>query len=203
MGATALHALDGLSDAIVRLCLPDKSTSEIYSSPLAAADFDNDGHPDGALLLRNGNRAQVEVCFGSRRVWLVTVTSSLLHLDISTKDVNEDGSPDLELEDAFSHQSLFIWLNDGYGHFYTAPTKDYPSEPRCHGPKFTRPRLNRQFGALAESSRVRSQRTVGYLDRQTLVLSGPLFRRMSVRVIALADPSRNLVRGSPVLSSLS
>ena len=198
-GATALHALDGLSDAIARLRLPGGSTRELYSSQLATADFDNDGHPDGALLLRNGNRAQVEVSFGSHRVWRATVTSSPLHLDISTKDVNEDGSPDLELEDAFSHQSLFIWLNNGNGHFHAVPTKDYPLGPQGHGPKLTRPLLDKQFGVLEESSRVRCRYTVGYLDRQTPVPSPSQFRRKSVRVIAMADASPNLVRGSPVL----
>jgi hypothetical protein len=36
-------------------------TEGLFGPPLATADFDHDGHPDGALLLRSRNSFRIEV----------------------------------------------------------------------------------------------------------------------------------------------
>ena len=38
-------------------------------------------------------------------------------LTISAQDVNQDGIPDLIVEQAFTHKRIQVWLNDGHGKF--------------------------------------------------------------------------------------
>ncbi len=130
----ALHAQDGLSAALSRLNACDLSSAFLGPS-IAAADFNNDTHPDGAVLLRSENTFHIEVHFRFHQVSRITFASDLPALAISALDVNHDGTPDLVVEEPFSHRPVFIWLNDGYGSFQPAHVEDYPTvdENFCRG----------------------------------------------------------------------
>lgn len=124
---STLHAQDGLSEAFSRLDSVRDLSSEIIGPAVATADFNKDTHPDGAVLIRNNNTFQIEVHFRFRKVSKITFASKFPTLAISAFDVNHDGNPDLIVEEPFSRQRLFVWLNDGSGSFHSANAKDYPS----------------------------------------------------------------------------
>lgn len=122
---SALHAQDGLSAALSCLNSWDPS-SALLGPSIATADFNNDTHPDGAVLLHSDNTFRIEVHFRYQQVSRITFASNLSALAISALDVDHDGTPDLVVEEPFSHQPLFIWLNDGYGSFHSVHVEDYP-----------------------------------------------------------------------------
>ena len=202
IAATALHAQDGWRDAVLRLQSSYLRSSGPFGLSLVTADFNHDGHPDGALLLRSGNRAQIEVYFRSHQVRRFSFPSNLADLAISARDVNEDGSPDLVIESPFCHRALFVWLNDGSGEFNAGSVIDYPPDPEGAYREVVSSLQDWDRSALTESSRMRTRHSPGYLDRQTSVPSAISFIGESVRIPRLAHNSPNLVRGSPVLISL-
>ena len=124
---TALHAQDGLSDGFSRLDFSCGISSGLLGPSIATADFNNDTHPDAAVLLRSNHSFLIEVHFRFRQVRRITFASNFPTLAISAFDVNHDGSPDLIVEEPFSRHRLFIWLNDGYGSFHPAHVEDYPA----------------------------------------------------------------------------
>jgi hypothetical protein len=138
-GVSSLQAQDGLGDAFSRLNSTGVITNTLIGPAVATADFDNDRHPDGAILFRRNNAFQIEVHFRSARVSTITFASRLTKLAISAFDVNHDGSLDLVVEEPFSHQRLFIWLNDGYGSFRSAHPDDYPAQSADSYRNFGRP----------------------------------------------------------------
>jgi hypothetical protein len=102
------------------------------SSQIAAADFDNDQNPDGAILLEtgilNGTRAfRIEFHLTASKNMGITFCSAESGLAISAVDVNQDGAPDIVIENAFTHRRLQVFLNDGHGAFRKARAEDYPS----------------------------------------------------------------------------
>jgi hypothetical protein len=127
----AVKAQDGLHGALSR----DAKTAHLLpelSSQIAAADFDNDQKPDGALLVEtgvlNGTRAfQIELHLTAAKNIGITFSSAETGLAISALDVNQDGAPDIIVEKAFTHQRLQVFLNDGHGVFREARAEDYPS----------------------------------------------------------------------------
>jgi hypothetical protein len=127
-GAPALHAQDGLADAFLRLNSACVLTNTFLNPAIATADFDNDTHPDGAILFRSNNTFEIEVHFHSARVSRIKFASRFPKLAISAFDVNNDGAPDLVVADPFSRQRLFVWLNDGYGSFHSAHAEDFPAQ---------------------------------------------------------------------------
>jgi len=127
----ALKAQDGLSGALNvgeqrRISLPD------HSPQVAAADFDDDEKPDGAILreagLLNGERAfRIEIHLTAGANDSITFSSNESGLSISALDVNSDGAPDIVIERSFTHERLQIYLNDGHGAFHKVRVEDYPS----------------------------------------------------------------------------
>jgi hypothetical protein len=122
-----LHAQDGLSDVFSRLNFSYDLNSSLLGPSIATADFNRDTHPDGAVLLRSKNTFRIEVHFRFTRTRSITFDSNLHALAIAALDVNHDGTPDLVVEEPFSHRRLFIWLNDGNGFFHSARVNDYPA----------------------------------------------------------------------------
>jgi hypothetical protein len=103
-----------------------------------AADFDNDRRPDGAVLLdavqlegQQLFRIRLYIASGQDRE--LTFQSNETALAISALDVNQDGLPDLIVEQVFTHKRLQVWLNDGHGRFRQARVEDFPpfSEAPC------------------------------------------------------------------------
>src|SRR5579872_7222300 len=106
----ALQAQDGLRGALSRGA---KSGQAFAGRPaqIAAADFDDDQAPDGAILLEtgslNGQRSfRVEVHATAAANSAITFSSEENGLAISALDVNQDGAPDIVIEKAFTHQRL-------------------------------------------------------------------------------------------------
>jgi hypothetical protein len=122
-----LHADDGLSDALSRLNSSGEPNSVLVGPLIATADFNRDAHPDGAVLLRSRNTFHIEVHFRLNRKSNLAFDSNLRALAIAAFDVNHDGTPDLVVEEPFSHRRLFIWLNDGKGFFHSARVDDFPA----------------------------------------------------------------------------
>ena len=121
----SLQAQDGLVDAFARLHTVSVPRSEILGTALATADFNNDSHPDGAVLFRDNSTFRIEVHFRFGQVTRIEFASPIPTLAISACDVNHDGNVDLVVEEPFSHQRLFVWLNDGSGFFHSANDVDH------------------------------------------------------------------------------
>lgn len=126
-----LRAQDGLRGALspnrgyVRL-------ASVFGGEVAAADFDRDERPDGAVLVdagqRHGEKAfHIEFHLTARPNVTIDFSSTETGLAISTLDVNRDGAPDIVLEKVFTHKRLKVYLNDGYGKFQNAPPDAFPS----------------------------------------------------------------------------
>jgi len=135
----ALKAQDGLQGAL-SVGSPTARAFAERSPQVAAADFDNDQKPDGALLLEagflNGKRAfRIELHITGGTNDAISFTSSDPGLAISAVDVNWDGEPDIVVEKAFTHERVQVFLNDGHGSFHRARTGDYPASdptaPAC------------------------------------------------------------------------
>ena len=129
--APTLWAQDGLTGGLFH---HDRLT-QILNSPfgpkLAAADFDNDHKPDAALLLDGGivdghrtYRIELHVTAGSNSA--LTFASAEPSLVVSSLDVNRDGTPDLVVEQVFTHKRIQVWLNDGHGNFSAVRLEDFP-----------------------------------------------------------------------------
>ena len=129
-------------DALGRALSEAGKTHNLLSSSLeqkfVAADFDNDLLPDGAVLLDAGQlegrqvfRIRLYITSGPDRD--LTFQSNETGLTISALDVNQDGTPDLVVEQIFTHKRLQIWLNDGHGRFRQVRVEDFPpfSEAPC------------------------------------------------------------------------
>lgn len=117
-------AQDGMRGALSRTqeALPGPAT---FARVFAVVDFDNDSQPDGAVLsqsgLLNGQRLfRIDLHLTAGKNFTITFSSAEQGLSISALDLNHDGSPDLVVEKAFTHQRLAVYLNDGHGAFQKA-----------------------------------------------------------------------------------
>lgn len=138
LAAPSLRAQDGLRGALSKMGAASNLPRISFGQILAAADFDNDQKPDGALLLNVGEidgqrlfRIELHVsAIGNQNL---TFVSKDTELAISALDVNQDGMPDLIVEHAFTHKRLQVWLNDGHGRFRRARVEDFPqtTDTRC------------------------------------------------------------------------
>ncbi len=131
LAAPCALAQDGLRGALSEV----GGTRSLLRDPLglniAAADFDNDERPDGAVLLNGGQlrgrqsfRIRLHVTATQDRE--LTFQSNETELALSALDVNQDGLPDLVVEQVFTHKRLQVWLNDGNGRFRQARVEDFP-----------------------------------------------------------------------------
>lgn len=134
LAASSLWAQDGLAGALLRTsAAPPSILQSPFAQTLAAADFDGDNKPDGAILLDpNWLRPQssfrtIEVHFTDRRNTDLTFQSSEHDLTISALDVNGDGTIDIVVEQSFTHKRLHVWLNDGLGRFRKVRAETFPS----------------------------------------------------------------------------
>jgi len=129
----SLWAQDGLRGAFSRW---DESTGlfrEALAQRFVAADFDQDQKPDGAVLVGgdygNGQRCfRIELHVTASENRKLSFTSTESSLSLAVLDVNRDGTPDLVVEQVFTHKRVQIWLNDGHGLFRLVNSQDYPSE---------------------------------------------------------------------------
>jgi hypothetical protein len=131
LSAPSLWAQDGLRGAMSRLDAGTELLRDPLGQRLVAADFDQDQKPDGAVLLggvhREGEQAfRVELHVTAGQNQELTFASSETALSLSVLDVNHDGTPDIVVEQAFTHKRVEIWLNDGHGVFRVAKSEDYP-----------------------------------------------------------------------------
>ena len=126
-----LKAQDGLPGLASRSAHVGRSISG-FGLQIAAADFDSDQKPDGAILLEtgrlNGKRSfRIELHLTADQNKYITFSSAQGGLAISALDINHDGAPDIVVENILTHQCLRVYLNDGHGTFHKARVEDYPS----------------------------------------------------------------------------
>jgi hypothetical protein len=162
--APSLWAQDGLQGAVSMAGNVPWLVRSPFGPELVAADFDNDSKPDGALLLDagviRGQRVfRVELHFSSAENRNLTLVSNDAALVLSALDVNRDGTPDLIVEEAFTHKRLQVWLNDGQGGFRQARVEDFP--PLADGPyRWKAPIAARACFVLGLPSRVETHRAL-------------------------------------------
>lgn len=132
LAAPSVWAQDGLGRALSDAGKTQSLLNNSLGQRFVAADFDNDMRPDGAVLVDAGQiqgsqlfRIRLYVSSGTDRE--LTFRSSETALTISVLDVNQDGTPDLVIEQTFTHKRLQVWLNDGHGRFRHARVEDFPS----------------------------------------------------------------------------
>lgn len=118
--APAGWAQDGLRGAWSR----NSHGASIISAfaEVAAADFDNDQKPDGAVLLRagqvDGQRSfRIELHLTAGRNSSISFYAAETDLSVSALDVNRDGAPDIVIERALTHERVKVYLNNGNGEF--------------------------------------------------------------------------------------
>jgi hypothetical protein len=135
LAAPSLWAQDGLGGALSRLGAPTSLLHEPFEQRLAAADFDNDQKPDGAVLLETGQshgqktfRIELHITTGNNSE--LSFESNESALAITSSDINRDGTPDIVVEQTFTHKRLHVWLNDGHGSFHEERIEDFPFSGR-------------------------------------------------------------------------
>jgi hypothetical protein len=200
--ALALHAQDGLSDALARAGSASNAGSALFGPSLVTADFNNDHHPDGALLLRARNAFHIELHFRFHQVSEITFASSAPRLAIYVLDVNRDGAPDLLVVDPFSLRRLFVWLNDGHGAFYQARVDDFRTGEdqcrlsvalSCNGP---------EYAAIAGKDKMRSRCSPPESRRIPFETRDPNHIAELDRPLPVWDAEPNPLRGPPAYASL-
>ena len=126
MAAPRLWAQDGLRGA-----LSQADFSGPFSRSLAAADFDNDHLPDGAVLINSGgirkqSNFRIELHLTSHENTELTFESNQTALELVALDIDHDGDTDVIVQQAFTHKRLHVWINDGNGAFHEQQTQDFP-----------------------------------------------------------------------------
>ena len=107
-------------------------SSERSGQRFIFADFNNDQKPDSLTLRSLGqhggqNVFGVRVCDSGRIVSLLTFESSEPSITVTAIDVNQDGSPDIVVEQRYTQKRIQVWLNDGHGGFRKARAADFPN----------------------------------------------------------------------------
>jgi hypothetical protein len=131
--APCVCAQDGLQGAILRANAASLNPGLLLAQTLAAADFDGDNRPDGAVLVdsnwltHQGRFRKIELHFTSRGNADLTFESDEASLAILAVDVNRDGATDIVVEQPFTHKRVQVWLNDGHGGFRQVRSQDFPS----------------------------------------------------------------------------
>ena len=113
---SALHAQDGLEGTLARESLSQPLRTNAVSldeKRLAAADFDNDHKPDGAILLDSDslpsrNSFRIELHLSASDNTELRFESAESALSIAAWDINHDGATDVIVEHAFTHRRLSL-----------------------------------------------------------------------------------------------
>jgi len=131
-----LRAQDGLQGALSQDVVVQPLGSSyvgVFERRLAAADFDGDRHPDGALLLPFSSRAddvrmsyRLEVHLSNSSNTELSFEATDRALSVVALDINHDGMTDLVVEQALTHRRLHVWLGDGRGGFRKARLEEFP-----------------------------------------------------------------------------
>ena len=203
-----LWAQDGIGGAILRLEDTRGLPHQPFEQRLAAADLDKDEKPDGAVLIDTGQshgqrayRIELHVTAGNDSD--LTFESNDSAPAISALDVNQDGAPDIVVEEAFTHKRLYVWLNDGHGTFRKARIEDFPSTGRDGPYEFEAPSLAQDCPALYLPSKLGSELVIARAGAPSLdsSTSGQSVRPLvSARLTQADEP--NPSRGPPSLLSL-
>ncbi len=127
--APCLWAQDGLTGAF---------SQTKFAGPLehrlAVADLDDDKKPDGAVLLDSDSSRPAT--HGSFRLQLhftghpnaeFTFESNERALTLAAWDIDNDGHTDIVVEQALTHQPLYVWINEGNGDFHQGRIQDFAS----------------------------------------------------------------------------
>ena len=139
LAACSAWAQDGLRGALSQAGNTQAAMRTFPGKTIVAADFDKDQQPDGAVLLdagilqgRPSFRIELHVTEGQDHE--LTFQSDETALAISAPDLDRDGTPDLVVEQIFTHRRLEVWLNDGHGSFRRARVEDFPplTDAPCH-----------------------------------------------------------------------
>jgi hypothetical protein len=122
--APSLCAQDGLLGALAQNAGVAHSHLD-FEQQLAAADFDNDQKPDGAVLLSagviDGKRAfRIELHVTAGKDDAIVFAAGEQSLWIAALDVNRDGAPDIVIEKPLTGERVQVYLNDGHGSFHLA-----------------------------------------------------------------------------------
>jgi len=149
--APALRAQDGLRGALSQSAEHGRVLFA-FAQDVAAADFDNDQKPDGAVLLQGGpiNREmafRIELHLTGQQNATIRFSSSEAHLAITSVDVNRDGAPDILIERALTHQRLQVYLNDGHGAFQRS-TSETPPPPGDSDPLWSMRVIDQELPSL-------------------------------------------------------
>ena len=113
-------------------------SSEHFGQRFIVADFNNDQKPDSIALVSLGqhggqNIFSVRVCDSEGTLSLLTFESSEPLIMVTAIDVNQDGSPDIIIEQRYTQSRIQVWLNDGRGGFRKANVADF-ANPDARAP---------------------------------------------------------------------
>src|SRR5579859_7060851 len=130
LSAPFLHARDGRVGAPSTVTDHCNISGERYGQRFLVADLNNDEKPDRITLMGFGqhdglNTFRVRVCDSAGGVSLLSFESSERSIDVTALDVNQDGSPDIVVEERFTQKRVRVWLNDGQGRFHKATEADH------------------------------------------------------------------------------
>src|SRR6516165_10415075 len=155
--ALGLRAQDGLQGAVFldNAAQPfGTSCVSLLERRLVGADFDGDQRLDGAVLLhsvpfhgRKSFRLEVHLSASSNTEFSFESTED--SLSIAALDINHDGATDLVVEQALTHQRLYVWLGDGRGSFHQGRIEDFPADDTTTDREVNGPRSQRQYSVVS------------------------------------------------------
>ncbi len=112
----------------------------------AISDFDGDKKPDFAIADRSNGPGhfQVEFRIGSQAASYLDVTSNVLALDLSVRDVDSDDDQDVVLVRPITREAVGVLVNDGFGRFHQESVDSYSipadSDESLQRPPVSKPR---------------------------------------------------------------
>lgn len=133
LAAHSLWAQDGIEGVLSHANLASPlNLSNPLARTFAGADFDNDHKPDEAVIIDSGrldgqNSFRIDVHLSGGGNFELIFQSAEIALALTALDINDDGVTDVVVEQALTHQRLYIWLNDGNGEFHRGRTEDFQS----------------------------------------------------------------------------
>jgi len=199
--ASALSAQEGLSDAFAKLDSNFVAAHNLFGPSIVTADFNGDEHFDGAVLLHDRNDFRIELHFRSHLVRSIDFTCGVPALVMAALDLDHDGSLDLVIQDAFSRERIFVWLNDGHGEFQAVSANAYQISTDV-GCRALAPPAPTGDNPLLGPSKMRSRRSAPSFDRLVVTSHVCSPGELARDVHESIDAVPNLVRGSPVYDFL-